>query len=365
MVNMESSDMVELENPKVGEIVDLVHEYINTYEVEVNPLSIKFNFLDSDNPDITRQFSKLSQELVSRGYIPQMFHKYEHYITVSMTSKRKFMSNKVNLIMLILTIVSTMYAGFMFSGNYISPGSDFTLREIFYGAVFFTLPLLTILGVHEMGHFLMARHYKVRASLPFFIPFIPLAYSIGTFGAFISLRDPFPSRKAMTNIGAAGPIAGFLTAIPLLFVANYLQGVMPLYNHIIPYYLNYPEIYRLFGLAMPVNTPFFPMTISVWVGIFATALNLFPAGQLDGGHIVRGVLGRKAVYVSYFFVFVLFILGLQYTGWLLMAILVLFLGLNHPPALDDTSPIGPVEIGVGITVLIFFILSFTPIPIYL
>jgi Predicted membrane-associated Zn-dependent proteases 1 len=361
---MDTSDQVELENPKVREVVDIVSRHVNAYEIEVNPLSVRFNFLDSDNPKIASEFQVLNQELTSKGYIPQLFHHYEHYILVSMNQQRKFVSSKVNIIMLILTIGSTVYAGYMFSLNYISPGSYVMERAILWGAVFFALPLMTILGVHEMGHFIVARHYKVRASLPFFIPFIPLAYSIGTFGAFISLRDPFPNRKAMTNIGAAGPIAGFLTAVPLLFVANYLQGVMPLYHYVLPYYLNYPAIYTIFGLAMPVHHPFFPMTIAVWVGIFATALNLFPAGQLDGGHIVRGLLGRKAVYISYIFVFVLFVLGLQYTGWLLMAILVLFLGLNHPPALDDTSPIGYVEIAVGIIVLILFIISFTPIPIY-
>ena len=362
---MDSDRNIELENPKVREVVDVVKNYIYTYEIEVNPLSIKFMFLDSDNPLITKKFSELSQKLISMGYIPQMVNSYEHYVQVSMGQEKKFVSSKVNLIMLILTILSTLYAGYYFTGDFIKPGADVFWRTVLYGFVFFTLPLLTILGVHEFGHFIVARHYKVRASLPFFIPFIPLAYSIGTFGAFISLRDPFPNRKVMTNIGAAGPIAGFATAFPLLFVANYLQKTMPLYHHFIPYFLHYPLIYHFLGLLMPVHTPFFPMTISVWVGIFATALNLFPVGQLDGGHIVRGMLGRKAIYLSYFFILVLFYLGLSYTGWLLIAILVLFLGLNHPPALDDTSPIGALEIGVGILVLILFILSFTPVPIYL
>ncbi len=362
---MQYNNDVELENPKAREVVNIVNQFINSYEIEINPLSIKFNFLDTDNPDISKRFTEMSQLLVRDGYIPQMINNYEHYVQISLNNQRKFVSNKVNIILLLLTIASTVYAGYMFSTNYISPGPDVTLRAILYGTVFFALPLLTILGVHEMGHFLVARHYKIRTSLPFFIPFIPLAYSIGTFGAFISLRDPFPNRKVMTNIGAAGPMAGFLTALPLLFVANYLQKIMPLYHHVIPYFLHYPFIYHLFHLSTPVTYPFFPMTISVWVGIFATALNLFPVGQLDGGHIIRGMLGKKAIYVSYFFILVLFVLGLSYTGWLLIAILVLFLGLNHPPALDDTSPIGALEIGVGLTVLMLFLLSFTPIPIYL
>jgi membrane-associated protease RseP (regulator of RpoE activity) len=362
---MELGDKVELENPKVHEVVNIVKEYIIPYEIEVNPLFIKFNFLDSDNPLITKKFAELSRALMDKGYVPQLVNGYEHYVNVSIGEKRKFVSNKVNLIMLILTILSTIYAGYYFSGDFIKPGSDVFWRTVFYGFIFFTLPLLTILGVHEFGHFIVARHYKVRASLPFFIPFIPLAYSIGTFGAFISLRDPFPNRKVMTNIGAAGPIAGFATAFPLLFVANYLQKIMPKYSNFTPYFLHYPYVYHVLGLSMPVTSPFFPMTISVWVGIFATALNLFPVGQLDGGHIVRGMMGKKAIYLSYFFIIVLFYLGLSYTGWLLIAILVMFLGLNHPPALDDTSPIGALEIGVGVLVLILFLLSFTPIPIYL
>ena len=362
---MENTENVGLENPKVREVVDIVRNYIYTYEIEVNPLSIKFMFLDSDNPLITKKFAELSQKLVAMGYIPQMVNSYEHYVLVTIGERRKFVSNKVNLVMLILTIFSTLYAGYYFSGDFVAPGNDVFWRTVFYGFIFFTLPLLTILGVHEFGHFIVAKHYNIRASLPFFIPFIPLAYSIGTFGAFISLRDPFPNRKVMTNIGAAGPIAGFTTAVPLLFVANYLQKTMPLYKHYIPYYLHYPFVYHIFGLFMPVNTPFFPMTMSVWVGIFATALNLFPVGQLDGGHIARGMLGRKAIYLSYFFIMVLFYLGLSYTGWLLIAILVLVLGLNHPPALDDTSSVGALEIAVGVLVLILFILSFTPVPIYI
>ncbi len=361
---MERTSEIELENPSVKEVVSLVKEYVDTYEIEVSPFSIKFKFLDNDNPDLSRKFGELSRGLSERGYVPQLVKDYEHYIMVSKVPKRKFASIKVNIILLILTILSTLYAGYLFSEDFVAPGPDVFLRTLLYSALFFSAPLLTILGVHELGHYFVARHYGVRASLPFFIPFIPLAYSIGTFGAFISLRDPFPNRKVMTNIGAAGPIAGFLTALPLLFVADYLQKTMVHVSTFSPYFLNYPFIYDLLHL-LPVEPPVFPMVLSVWVGIFATAMNLIPVGQLDGGHVLRGILGRKSIIISYVFLLILFYLGLNYFGWILIAILVMFLGLEHPPALDDSTPVGAKEIVIGLIVLAMFILSFTPVPFYI
>ncbi len=361
---MERSSDVELENPAVRDIISTVKEYIETYEIEVSPFTIKFKFLDTENPDISKKFGELSRVLVPMGYIPQMVMDYEHYIVVSRMPQRKFTSNRVNIVLLILTILSTLYAGYLFSEDFVKPGPDLVGRTLVYSALFFSAPLMTILGVHELGHYFVAKHYGVRASLPFFIPFIPLGYSIGTFGAFISLRDPFPNRKVMANIGAAGPIAGFLTAFPLLFVANYFQKTMIHVRTFSPFFLNYPLIYHLLDF-LPIKPPVFPMVLSVWVGIFATAMNLIPVGQLDGGHVLRGILGRKAIYISYAFLMLLFYLSLEYFGWILIALLVMFIGLEHPPALDDSSPVGSKEILIGVTVLVLFILSFTPVPFYI
>ncbi|MGP6240132.1 site-2 protease family protein [Cuniculiplasma sp. SKW4] len=361
---MDRNSEVELENPSVNRIVSIVKQYVDSYEIEVSPLSIRFKFLDSDNPDISKKFSELNRALMEEGYIAQLVKDYEYYIVVSRMPQRKFTSIKVNIILLILTILSTLYAGYLFSEDFVPKGPYLFLRTLMYSALFFSAPLLTILGVHELGHYFVAKHYGVRASLPFFIPFIPLAYSIGTFGAFISLRDPFPNRKVMANIGAAGPIAGFLTALPLLFVADYLQKTMIHVKNFSPYFLHYPLIYNLLDL-LPVKLPVFPMVLSVWVGIFATAMNLIPVGQLDGGHVLRGIVGRKSIIISYGFLLLLFYLGLNYFGWILIAILVMFLGLEHPPALDDSTPVGMKEIAIGIAVLVMFILSFTPVPFYI
>ena len=119
------------------------------------------------------------------------------------------------------------------------PGTFAEEYKLLYGFVFFSLPLMFILGIHETAHYIVARRYKVNASLPFFIPF---PYLIGTFGAFVSLRDPVPTRKAMAEIGAAGPIAGFLAAVPLLFLAQYLEGIFkPIGKHAYPHSKNHGE----------------------------------------------------------------------------------------------------------------------------
>ena len=166
-----------------------------------------------DNPDINIQFDELRKILVPMGYIPMLVLDVEHYVEVGIRPKASYRSNKVNLIMLILTLASTIYVGSIYASSFVYPGPLAEEYKLLYGFVFFSLPLMFILGIHETAHYIVARRYSVNASLPFFIPF---PYMIGTFGAFVSLRDPVPTRKAMAEIGAAGPVAGFLAAIPLL-----------------------------------------------------------------------------------------------------------------------------------------------------
>ncbi|MHB8361153.1 MAG: site-2 protease family protein [Thermoplasmataceae archaeon] len=362
---MDSTETPQFDE-RIKHVAEAVKSRFNIYEVIIEPNLLRFYYLDSDNPDIANSFDSLRIELVPEGYIPFIDKGAENFIGVTFQQKKKYAPVYVNIIMLILTILSTVYAGYLYSQNYVPNGPDFFGRTILFSLVFFTTPLLTILGVHELGHFLVAKKLKVKASLPFFIPFIPIGASIGTFGAFISLRDPIPNRRAMTEIGAAGPIAGFLTAVPLMFVANYLQNIFIPIKHIVPFYLNFPFIYNLFSLSLPIshNQVLFPMVISVWVGIFATAINLMPVGQLDGGHVMRGLLGKRSRFASYFFLFIMIFLGFYYGffGWLVLAMLIIFLGVTHPPALDDFSKLSKKDIVIGIAAIIMFILCFTANP---
>ncbi len=353
---------VKVENEKLEYIVDTVKSKINYYEVHANPMSVRFTFFGSDNPDIDQQFDELRKILVPEGYIPFLVMDVENYVEVTIRAEQKYKTNTVNLIMLILTLASTIYVGSIYAKSFVAPGRFSELYSLLYGFIFFSLPLMFILGIHETAHYLVAKKYNVNASLPFFIP---LPYLIGTFGAFVSLRDPIPSRKAMTEIGAAGPIAGFLVALPLLFLAQYFETIFKPVGSYIPFELNYPMIYRLFGIFEPTKVPIFPMVFAVWVGMFATAMNLIPAGQLDGGHIARGVLGSKSYLLGYIFLGFLFYLTIAYNylGWLFLALFVIFMGMVHPPALNDYQKISKFDIGIGIFSIIMFILTFTPLPI--
>ena len=353
---------VRVENENMDKVIDIVKSKINTYEVLANPASMKFLFFDSDNPDINTQFDELRKILVPMGYIPFLVLDIEHYVEVGIRPKASYRSNKVNLIMLILTLASTIYVGSIYASSFVHPGTFAEEYKLLYGFVFFSLPLMFILGIHETAHYIVARRYKVNASLPFFIPF---PYLIGTFGAFVSLRDPVPTRKAMAEIGAAGPIAGFLAAVPLLFLAQYLEGIFKPIGNYIPFILNYPEIYHIFGIVEPSNVPIFPMVFAVWVGMFATAMNLIPAGQLDGGHIARGILGPRSYILGYIFIGFLFYLTItyHYIGWLFLALFVIFMGMAHPPALNDYEKISRVDIGIAVFCVVMFALTFTALPI--
>ncbi|BAB59397.1 hypothetical protein [Thermoplasma volcanium GSS1] len=352
---------IKVQSEDLRYIVQVVTSKIKVYDIIVDPVSVKFYFFDSDNEGIDASFDYIRRELVDKGFIPFLSRDGENFIQVTRRPKQRYFGNIVNVVLLVATILSTMYVGSQYSINFVPRGSFYELRLWAYGFLFFSAPLLLILGIHESAHFLVAKRHHVKASLPFFIPF---PVGIGTFGAFISLRDPLPNRKAMTEIGAAGPIAGFLTALPLLFVADYFQGVIkPIPPYYIPFKVTFPLIYQLLGLHTNFTGPIFPMVFAVWVGMFATAMNLIPAGQLDGSHILRGVLGNRANVLSYVFLAFLFGIGFFYTGWWIIAIFVVFTGLVHPPALNDFSKISKLDIVLGIVSLAMFILTFTIVPI--
>lgn len=356
-----SQDNIKVQSDDLAYVVDFVKSKINTYDVQASPMNLRFYYFESDNPDIEHAFDEIRIELVDRGYIPFLSHDGEQYLDVTRKPNVKYRGTIVNVIMLVLTLASTIYVGSVYSAAFVASSPNAEYIRLLYGLVFFSLPLMGILGIHELGHFIVAKRHHVKASLPFFIPF-PIG--LGTFGAFISLRDPIPNRRAMAEIGAAGPIFGFLTAVPLLFVASYVQTLFhPVANAVIPFEIRYPLIYDLFRIVPSSSHPVFPMVFAVWVGMFATAMNLLPVGQLDGGHVLRGVMGRSATFVDYALIALLFGLGFLYKGWWLLAIFVLIIGVAHPPALDDYSKLRQRDILIGVFALAMFVLTFTPIPL--
>ena len=225
--------------------------------------------------------------------------------------------------------------------------------------------VIGIMLAHEMGHYIACRRYGVDASLPFFIPF-PL-HLVGTFGAFIQIRSPFPDRRVLFDVGIAGPLAGFIVCLPVLALGVLEARVEPATFEGLG--LGEPLLFQwattlLRGDVGETSTLVIgPFGMAAWFGLLLTALNLMPIGQLDGGHVVYALMRRRGVLVSR--VALAASLGLVYLrpSWLFWSVLLLVLSRPHPPTLDDARPIGRARVVVGIIGLAVFIVSFTPEPI--
>ncbi len=244
-------------------------------------------------------------------------------------------------------------------------------EEIFvYGGMYST-SLMTILLAHEMGHYVMARIHGVDVSPPYFIPGPPIL-SFGTFGAFIRLREPVDDRKALMDIGAGGPLAGLLVAIPVLLVGLRLSEVGPLtpgglYEGNSLLYMAAKWI--VLGPIPPGYDVFLhPVAFAGWVGLLVTALNLFHVGQLDGGHVTYALLGQRAAGINRAIFGGLLGLGIAlfaFKGqavWAVWVIIILLTGIEHPPMSDLTAPLDKTRRAMGWVCLAIFVLSFTPIP---
>lgn len=240
----------------------------------------------------------------------------------------------------------------------------------------FSASLLAILTAHEFGHYLFCRYYGVDATLPFFIPQPPLLFP-GTFGAFIKMKSPVPSRRALFDIGLAGPLAGFIVIIPLA-----LGGVLTL--HHVPLIageaggggtitFNDPLLFRLIARAFKIdldNSLANSFYLAAWVGALVTALNLMPVGQLDGGHGTFAVFGRLAHHwigrVAFVTMAVVSVLGWFWhgspSGFLFTVLLAVMLSVRHPQP-EQMEPLGTMRIAIGIITLIVFALCFLPFPI--
>lgn len=229
----------------------------------------------------------------------------------------------------------------------------------------FSLTLLAILLAHELGHYLACRYYRVDATPPFFIPFpVP----IGTFGAFIRIRQPLYSKRCLFDVAVAGPLAGFFVLLPAFAVGIAYSKVMPGIADQGELVFGVPLIQRLLEMAIFPGTPssdiyLHPMARAAWVGVLATALNLLPIGQLDGGHIVYSFVGERARLLSRVLVGVLIVIApLTSWNWLIWAAFLLLFGMRHP-VIYDSSRLGALRANLGWLALIIFLLCFTLTPI--
>ena len=280
----------------------------------------------------------------------------------------------INFTLLLGTIGTTTWVGAEFHRAFASGfNTAVDLPLVARNGLWYSLTVLTILGVHELGHYYACRRYRIDASLPYFLP-APLL--IGTLGAFIRIRQPIPTKRMLFDVGVAGPIAGFVVAVPALFIGVALSEVLPrpddfgeggalLFGQPLLFRLAAWTIWGAFPEAYSLNLH--PMGFAAWVGLLATALNLFPIGQLDGGHISYAVFGARSTHVTLVSAAVLFALAFHSPSWIvwavLMVVMLVALGPRHPRTLDHDIPIDRTRILVAAFALVIFVLCFTPAPI--
>ena len=307
----------------------------------------------------------------------------------------------INLILFLLTLASVLVTGVINSLNEPAPE---TLPDLVQTVIAnldqgmpFAASILAILLAHEFGHYLAGRYHGTAVTLPYFIPFPSL---FGTLGAFIQLKEPPKNRRVLLDIGIAGPIAGFVLSIPILLYGLslseldtlpafippdqgfllegnsilYLLAKFAIFQEWLPAPASYGDLsplvywirYFFTGLPAPLggtDVLIHPVAWAGWAGLLVTALNLIPAGQLDGGHIIYTLLGSRARRLIPFILGGLFLLGFVWTGWWLWGFLIFFLGRAHAEPLDQITKLDPRRQVLAVIGLIIFILVFIPVPL--
>jgi membrane-associated protease RseP (regulator of RpoE activity) len=270
----------------------------------------------------------------------------------------------LHITLFLVTLVTTTAAGAL------QAGADFLSdpRELVAGLPF-ALTLMSILLVHEMGHYLTSRYYGVKATLPYFIPGPPI---VGTLGAFIRMQSQMPDRRSLFDIGAAGPLAGLVLAIPAVVVGFRFSSV-GLYDSsggglTLGSSLLFSFLSKVTLGVMPDDADILlhPIAFAGWIGLLVTAMNLLPAGQLDGGHVTYALFGRKYIWVSRLTVIFLLTLGIARWsyGWIIWGLLILLVtGVRHPPPIDPDTPLDPKRKFMGWFLLATLAVTFIPVPI--
>lgn len=297
------------------------------------------------------------------------------YVGIAPPPRPKFQHRyRRHVVFFLLTFLTTSFApafGYFWAAlGTANPFAAFTV-ETFLQGLWYSVPLLTILGAHEFGHYAWCRIHSVDATLPYFIP-APLPLT-GTLGAVIRIREPFPSKKALFDIGVAGPIAGFVALLPILYWGITWSEVVAFPEDEAVLYFGEPLLFQAvawmhFG-ALPGghDIALHPTGFAAWWGMLATALNLLPFGQLDGGHIAYAALGRRAAWISGGTLIAAVLLTLGSSSWIAMTVMMLlmafFLGVSHPRIVDEEAPLDGTRRAVALCALAMLVICFTPVPI--
>ena len=292
--------------------------------------------------------------------------------------RRWYHSLPFHIVLFLLTILTTLIVGTHIEINYAQnlPVFDWEVLRAYFQELWhnpgllilgvpFSFTLLSILLAHELGHYLTCRHYGIHATYPYFIPAPTL---IGTLGAFIRIKSPIVTRRELFDVGISGPLAGFVIAIPALTLAILLSKAASPAS--VPESISLGNPLALILLTKllrpginPAQIALHPVGCAAWVGLFATALNLLPVGQLDGGHILYAVIGDKHRNISRGFLLVLLPLGIFcWIGWMVWGAILLFLGLRHPVVIEPAETLGRGRKLLALVAALMLALTFVPTP---
>ncbi|HIH44277.1 MAG TPA: site-2 protease family protein [Candidatus Methanoperedenaceae archaeon] len=355
-----------MNDDEINALIHLVQPVFSVYEVRRGTDFIILLGTPKEEISGIQQF--LWSQLSHRGY--QSAVKYELGENVIVISRYTQPKDKIwiNVALAVATFFTTMVAGASmfgvgFEGMIQSP------QNILRGLPF-TLAVMLVLGSHEMGHYFMARRYGMRTSLPYFIPF-PLGF--GTMGAVIQHRGLIPDRKALFDVGVAGPVTGIVMSVIVTLIGLSLEPPnFDLQGDAEFIYLELPPLFQLMTLfVQPKGAVLHPVAVAGWIGMFVTAMNLIPAGQLDGGHVLRAMIGRRAAYVSSAFPFILIVIGFIVTYfmngngslWVFWGLfLSFFAAAGHPSPVNDNEKLDLKRIALGVLVFAVGLLCITLVP---
>lgn len=344
------------------ELAEKINPFFSVYDIQHADGNIFF--FGRPKEDIKIIFEKLWPFFSEKGF--QFTIRYdlgEHVLIASPFSPAKE-RKWINVVLAIATIFTTMIVGsLLFGADPVTKPAD-----VLKGLPF-SIAIMSVLGAHEAGHYIVAKKHGMRTSLPYFIPFPNM---IGTMGALIRHKGPIPDRKALFDVGISGPLIGLVVSV-LVTMIGLLQPPLDRAPQGLQIELGIPLLFELVNRIIPSTDAaiMHPIAFAGWVGMLVTALNLIPAGQLDGGHVLRAMIGEKAKDVSRIIPVILISLGFYVTYilnkdgflWVLWGIfLSFFAAAGHPKPLNDDVPLGKGRMALGIFIFIMGLLCFTLVP---
>lgn len=348
--------------------------------------AIEASFTSADPEQMVRMFDALKSEVAKDDCFPLLMKRKDDYaLYVVQKPEQTPVRLKTHIILFLLTIASTSVAGALLAHGYeatVAAPEDVPFEARFYGVGFlwFSIPLVLVLSIHEAGHYYAAKRRGVDVSLPYFIP-LPPPFLQGTMGAIINLRDPIPNRRALVDIGASGPIAGFVVAVAVIAIGLAMSNSVPQAVATEGGQVAFQDPLIVIALNRLIDSPAgavpHPLFLAGWFGMFITAMNMLPGGTLDGGHVARALFGSGARWVAYAALATMLVLGvlgvLDLAGvtdraygsviWLVLAVVLVVNGVVHPQPLNDVTPLDSTGRIIGWTAIAILVLTFTPIPI--